>query len=70
MELNLVKGDGTEKNWSYELNAAEQEVLARKMEEFCQQQTGMGLREYAQQIREEQNAAPETEERSAPQMGM
>ncbi len=26
----------------------------RKMEEFCQQQTGMSLREYAQQLREEQ----------------
>ena len=70
LELNLVKGDGTEESWNYHLNAAEQEVLARKMEEFCQQQTGMGLREYAQQIRDEQNAAPETEEQSAPQMGM
>ena len=26
----------------------------RKMEEFCQNQTGMSLREYAQQLREEQ----------------
>ena len=43
LELNLCKGDGTEENWSYHLNAAEQEVLARKMEAFCQQQTGMSL---------------------------
>ena len=35
------------------LNAAEQEVLMRKMEEFCQKQTGMSLRDYAQQFREE-----------------
>ena len=52
LELNLCKGDGTEENWSYHLNAAEQEVLARKMEAFCQQQTGMSLHEYAQQLRE------------------
>ena len=31
----------------------------RKMEEFCQQQTGMSLREYAQQLHEEQMQAPE-----------
>ena len=51
LELNLCKGDGTEENWSYHLNAAEQEVLARKMEAFCQQQTGMSLHEYARQLR-------------------
>ena len=54
LELTLCKGDGSEENWSYPLNAAEQDVLLRKMEEFCQQQTGMSLREYAQQLHEEQ----------------
>ena len=58
LELNLCKGDGSEESWSYPLNAAEQEVLLRKMEAFCQQQTGMSLHEYAQQLREEQSAAP------------
>ena len=53
LELTLCKGDGSEESWSYPLNAAEQEVLMRKMEEFCQQQTGMSLRDYAQQLREE-----------------
>ena len=53
LELCLCKGDGAEESWSYPLNAAEQEVLMRKMEEFCQQQTGMSLRVYAQQFREE-----------------
>lgn len=52
LELNLCKGDGTEENWSYHLNAAEQEVLARKMEAFYQQQTGTSLHEYARQLRE------------------
>ena len=59
LELCLFKGDGAEESWSYPLNAAEQEVLMRKMEEFCQQQTGMSLRDYAQQFREEQMQAPE-----------
>ena len=31
----------------------EREVLLRKMEEYCQKQTGMSLRNYAQQFREE-----------------
>ena len=59
LELTLCKGDGSEESWSYPLNAAEQEVLMRKMEEFCQLQTGMSLRDYAQQFREEQMQAPE-----------
>ena len=54
LELTLCKGDGSEENWSYPLNAAEQDVLLRKMEEYCQQQTGMSLREYAQQLLKEQ----------------
>ena len=59
LELNLCKGDGTEENWSYHLNAAEQEVLARKMEDYCQQQTGMRLHEYARQLRESGSQTPE-----------
>ena len=53
LELCLCKADGTEENWNYQLNAAEREVLLRKMEEYCQQQTGMSLRDYAQQFRAE-----------------
>lgn len=53
LELNLCKADGTEETWSYQLNAAEREVLLRKMEEYCQKQTGMSLRDYTQQFREE-----------------
>ena len=52
LELTLCKGDGSEGSWSYQLNVAEQDVLLRKMEEFCQQQTGMSLHDYAQQFRE------------------
>ena len=53
LELTLCKGDGSEESWSYQLNAAEQNVLLRKMEEYCQQQTGMSLHDYAQKFREE-----------------
>ena len=54
LELTLCKGDGSEESWSYPLNAAEKDVLLRKMDAFCMEQTGMGLREYAQQLHEEQ----------------
>ena len=53
LELNLCKGDGSEESWLYRLNAAEQEVLLRKMETFCQQQTGMSLHDYTQQLRDD-----------------
>ena len=59
LELNLCKGDGTEEYWSYHLNAAEQEVLGRKMEAFCQQQNGMSLHGYARQFCEEQVQPPQ-----------
>lgn len=59
LELNLCKGDGSEESWSYHLNAAEQEVLARKMEAFCQQQNGMSLHDFARQLQEESGPSPQ-----------
>ena len=59
LDLNLCKGDGSQEDWSYPLNAAEQEVLLCKMEAFCQQQTGMSLHEYARQLRDSETQAPE-----------
>ena len=59
LELNLCKGNGSEESWFYRLNAAEQEVLLRKMETFCQQQTGMSLHEYTQQLRDSESQTPE-----------
>ena len=59
LELNLCKGDGTEENWSYHLNAAEQEVLRRKMEAYCQQQNGMSLHDFARQLQEEPEPSPQ-----------
>ena len=59
LELNLCRADGTEETWNYPLNTAEQEVLLHKMEDYCRQQTGMALREYAQQLQEELRQEPE-----------
>lgn len=56
LEIALHRGDGSETALSYSLNAAEKEVLLRKMEDYCQEQTGMGLAEYSAQIMAE---APE-----------
>ena len=39
LELCLCKGDGAEESWSYPLNAAEKDVLLRKMDAFCMEQT-------------------------------
>ena len=46
LELTLCKGDGSEECFSYRLNAAEKEVLLRKMEDFCQQQNGQSLEQW------------------------
>lgn len=59
LELNLCKADGSEKNWHYPLNAAEKEVLLRKMEEYCQQQDGMSLHDFARQLQEEPGPSPQ-----------
>ena len=59
LELTLCKGDGSEEDLSYTLNAAEQEVLRRKMDAFCLDQTGTNLHDYSQQIREEQELSPQ-----------
>lgn len=59
LELNLCKGDGSEESWSYHLNTAEQEVLGRKMEAFCQQQNGMSLHDFARQLQEEPGPSPQ-----------
>lgn len=58
LELTLCKADGSNENWSYPLNAAEKEALRCKMEEYCQQQTGMSLHNYAQYGHAEEGIQP------------
>ena len=43
----------------YRLNAAEKEVLRRKMDDYCQRQTGQTLAEYSTQLMAEDMAPPE-----------
>ena len=56
LEIALHRGDGSEADLYYSLNAAEKEILLRKMEDYCQEQTGMGLADYSAQVMAE---APE-----------
>lgn len=50
LEIALHRGDGSEAALAYSLSAAEKEILLRKMEDYCQEQTGMGLADYSAQI--------------------
>lgn len=58
LEIALHRGDGSEESLSYHLNAAEKEVLLRKMEDYCQQQTGVGLADYSAQVMAEDLEPP------------
>ena len=50
----LVCGDGNEFEFSYPLTAPEREQLQEKMEDYCQAQTGMSLKEYRQELLSEE----------------
>ena len=53
LEVNLCRGDGTEKTMLYHLSPAEKTVLAGKMEAFCLEQTGLSLKDYCAQLQAE-----------------
>ena len=64
--LVLVHASGKEEELAYSLNAVEKTVLLRKMDDYCQRQTGQSLKDYsAQRLAEdgglEQNYAPKME---------
>lgn len=63
LDLALHHGDGSDENFGYILNAAEKEILLRKMDDYCQSQNGMSLQSYAQQY-----MAEEPQEFQTPQM--
>ena len=50
LEVNLCRGNGTEKTMLYHLSPAEKKTLAEKMDVFCQKQTGLSLKDYCAQI--------------------
>ena len=55
LDIVLHRSDGSDEELSYTLNAAEKDVLRRKMDAYCVEQTGMGLEEYCTQLRQEMN---------------
>lgn len=58
LEVDLHRADGREESLSYTLNAAEKEVLLRKMDAYCQEQTGQTLAGYSAQLLVEEMAPP------------
>ena len=49
LELVLVHASGKEEALTYPLNAEEKAVLLRKMDDYCQQQTGQSMQDYSTQ---------------------
>lgn len=49
LEAVLHRADGREESIEYSLDAVEKAALLRKMEDYCQQQTGQSLAEYSAQ---------------------
>ena len=49
LEVDLHRADGREGSMEYRLNAVEKAALLRKMEDYCQQQTGQSLADYSAQ---------------------
>lgn len=54
LEIAFHCGDGEEESLTYPLNAVESTVLLRKMDAYCQQQTGQTLAEYSAQMMAEE----------------
>jgi len=47
LEVDMHWADGREESLEYRLNAVEKAVLLRKMDAYCQEQTGQTLKEYS-----------------------
>lgn len=58
LELVLRCGDGSDKELSYSLKPVEKSIILRKMDAYCQQQTGQTLAEYSAQLMAEKMAPP------------
>lgn len=68
LEVVLCRGNGTEQEYIYPLTSAERKALTTKMDAFCQEQTGLSLKEYGAQLRE-QNQADGPDMADGPVMG-
>jgi len=71
LEVDMHWADGREESLEYRLNAVEKAVLLRKMDAYCQEQTGQTLKEYSAQLmaEEEGQATGSTPQEGRPQTG-
>ena len=58
LEVDLHWADGREEAVEYRLNAVEKAVLLRKMDAYCQEQTGQTLTDYSAQLLDEGVSPP------------
>ena len=58
LEVDLHRADGREESVEYRLNAVEKATLLRKMDAYCQEQTGQTLADYSAQRMAEDMATP------------
>lgn len=58
LEVDLHRADGREESVEYRLNAVEKATLLRKMDAYCQEQTGQTLADYSAQRMAEDIAPP------------
>ena len=65
LEITLCHGDGTDSYLCYKLDEAELAAVEARMEGYCFEQTGMGLKEYSAQLMAEE---PEQAGMQGPQM--
>ena len=56
--MDLHRADGREESVEYRLNAVEKATLLRKMDAYCQEQTGQTLADYSAQRMAEDMATP------------
>jgi len=71
LEVDMHWADGREESLEYRLNAAEKAVLLRKMDAYCQKQTGQTLKEYSARLmaeEEKQDTVPAPQQQE-PQTG-
>lgn len=75
LEVDLHRADGREESLEYRLNAVEKEMLLRKMDAYCQQQTGQSLKDYSIQrltewAQETSSIQEQGEQNHGPEMAM
>lgn len=59
LEITLRRGDGTDIQLVYKLDGSERTALLGKMRDYCRQQTGQSLEEYAASFRMDDPAGPQ-----------